>query len=358
MPLKLYKRGKIYHFRGTVAGDRLRGSTETADRKAAERIANKVETDALERRLNGPQDPKDVLTFPQAVTLYLQANKPDDYLDKIEDYWKDTKVRDMTAGAIKQSAIDLYPNAAPQTRNRQVITPTQAVINHCAELELCAFIRIKRFEEENVGIKTPVDQDWLDTFLLYARPMIKALVLVMYATACRFCEAHRLTWKTDIDLKKRTVKIRDTKTQKTRIAHLPQRVVVALANLPRERQPYTQGDAYLYRPFYLSESALRRQWDEDVAKAAEAVQDFERLTFHCCRHGFATSMLRKGIDPKTAAAKGGWDDVALFMETYAHAMEDPTLTDVLFDTASENSGAQPKTDTPLTQGSTRREQNQ
>jgi hypothetical protein len=38
-------------------------------------------------------------------------------------------------------------------------------------------------------------------------------------------------------------------------------------------------------------------------------------------------MLRNGIDAKTAAEKGGWHDIALFMKTYAHAMTDPTLTD-------------------------------
>src|ERR1700747_2231959 len=50
--------------------------------------------------------------------------------------------------------------------------------------------------------------------------------------------------------------------------------------LPRERQPYTQGGGYLERPFYLSEATLRRQWDADVAKTADAVEGFERLTFH------------------------------------------------------------------------------
>ena len=41
-------------------------------------------------------------------------------------------------------------------------------------------------------------------------------------------------------------------------------------------------------------------------------------------------MLRKGVDPKTAAELGGWDSVTLFMETYAHAMPKAQLTDNLF----------------------------
>src|SRR5262245_36569690 len=101
---------------------------------------------------------------------------------------------------------------------------------------------------------------------------------------------------------------------------MPLPLFVAMSNLPRDR-----------KPFYWSESSLRRFWDEDVAKAAEAVPDFERLTFHSCRHGFATKMLRDGTDAKTAAWLGGWDDIGLFMKTYAHAMKDPTLTEGIFD---------------------------
>lgn len=79
----------------------------------------------------------------------------------------------------------------------------------------------------------------------------------------------------------------------------------------------------------------RRRWDEDVAEAAKAVPGFERLTFHSCRHGFATKMLRDGMDPKTAAWLGGWDDVSLFMDTYAHAIEDPALNERIFDIGHE-----------------------
>ena len=329
MPLKLFKRktrdGYIWHYRGTIAGDRLRGTTGTADRKIAARLVSEIENRHHKRHLDGPQE---VLTFPQAVAIYEKAGKGLDarsarYIAKLEDYWRDTKVKDMTPGAIKQSARDLYPGCSGATWNREVITPTQAIINHCAELEvggkpLCPPVRIKRFEFET-AMKTPVTLEWLNTLCAHARPVTKALVLTMFATACRFGEAHRLDWL-DLNFKERTIKIRDTKTKKQRIAHMPQPLLVALANLPRDKAP-----------FYRSESALRRQWDADVATTAEAAEGFERLTFHCCRHGFATDMLRKGVDPKTAASLGGWDDIGLFMETYAHAMQDKTLTDKLFD---------------------------
>ena len=56
---------------------------------------------------------------------------------------------------------------------------------------------------------------------------------------------------------------------------MPQPLLVALANLPGERKPDS-------KVFDWSESQLRRYWDADVAKAAEALPNFERLTFHSC----------------------------------------------------------------------------
>lgn len=331
MPLDIYRRGKIWHYRGTVAGDRLRGSTGTADRGLASRKASEIERAHYKRHLDGPEE---VLTFPQAVTLYLRAHTPTKrsraYLDKIEDHWKDARVKDITPGAIRQSAIDIHPDASGATRNRQVITPTQAIINHCAGLDLCAPVRVKRFKF-TAKIKKPVTLDWLNTFCDHARPIVKALLLDMFATACRFNEVHRHVWR-DYDLRARTIAIRDTKTGKERSAHMPQPLLVALANLPGDRKPDS-------KVFDWSETSLRRFWDEDVAKTAEAVQGFERLTFHSCRHGFATKMLRDGKDPKTAAWLGGWDDIGLFMKTYAHAIQDPTLTEDIFDTLA----TQPKT---------------
>ena len=315
MPLKLYRRGKTWHYRGTVAGDLLRGSTGTENRELAARIASEIETRNHKRHLDGPQE---VLTFPQAVALYLKSGKSDKYLSKIEDHWKNARVKDMTAGAIRQSAIDLYPGCSGATWNRQVITPTQAIINHCAELELCPPIRIKRFKFEK-KIKRPVTLEWLDQFCGAAEPDIEALALFMFSTGCRISEARRLEWS-DIDFKERTILVRKTKNKRERLPSMPPKLLVALANLPRDKKPF-------HRP----EMTLRRAWDRTINLVA-ADKDFARLTFHCCRHGFATKLLRDNIDPKTAAWLGGWESVSLFIETYAHAMKNSRLTDGLFDT--------------------------
>jgi integrase len=168
------------------------------------------------------------------VALYLKAEKPGKYLKKIIAHWKDALVNTMTAAAIRQSAIDLYPNASGATRNRQVITPTLAVINHCADLELCAHIRMKKGNrfKFTAKIKTPITVEWLDSFCAHARPLTAALALTMFGTACRISEAMRLEWR-DIDFNARTILIKDRKTKKERLAHMQDRLLVALANLSR-----------------------------------------------------------------------------------------------------------------------------
>lgn len=315
MPVRIFRRkgSQIYSYRGTVAGRRLRGSTGTTDKARAERIAAEKETEQWKCHLDGPEA---VLTFAKAAIMYRAAGKETRFLPRIEDYWKDTLVRDIKPGAIKQMAIDLFPNCTAATRNRQGIVPAQAVINHCAEMEKCSLIRVKRFKEEQ-KVKRPVTLDWLDKFCAAADQHIAALAIFMFATGCRISEAMRLEWS-DVDFQARNVLIRKTKNKKQRQPHMPNRLLIALANLPRDGKG----------PFTKPRTTLRWQWD----RALDRAEGIERLTFHSCRHGFATKLLRDGIDPKTAAGLGGWDSISLFMETYAHAMQQPDLTETLFST--------------------------
>jgi integrase len=325
MSLTVKKRGQTYHYSGTVAGRRLRGTTGTTDKARAERIAAEKESDEWKRHLDGPEA---VLTFAKASILYRAAGGESRFLSRIEDYWKDTLIKDIKPGMIRQMAIDLYPNCSGGTRNRQAIVPAQAIINHCHELEMCPPIRVKRFKFEK-KIKKPVMLAWLDTFCAHTdRPEIGPLAIFMFATGCRISEAMRLQWK-DIDFQNRCILVRKTKNKKERLPHMPQRLLVALANLPRDRPPFSAA-----------QTTLRDAWDRAIEAAARAAGEdgFERLTFHSCRHGFATTLLRDGIDPKTAAGLGGWESIQLFMDTYAHAIQDATLTDRLFpDTADKKS---------------------
>lgn len=320
MPLKIYKRNKIWHYRGTVSGRRLRGSTEATDKEIAERIASDIQDKAWRSHLDGPGA---ALTFAQASIAYRQDERDQRFLEPIEDYWKDTLVPKITGEAIRQMARKLYPNASNATLNRQGIVPAQAIINYAAALEWCAPIKVRRFKVK-AKRKTPVTRDWVKAFAAQAVEdnlfHLAALCLFMFGTGARRGEACSLKWGA-VELFQKTAIINQTKVDSERVAHLSPPVIAALANIPSNRNP----DDLVFQ--YASGESVGQVWNNVIERAGLA-----KLSPHCCRHGFATTMLQAGIDPKTVADRGGWKDVATVMKYYAHAMDDPTVTDVLFGT--------------------------
>lgn len=321
MSLKLYRRGKVWHYRGTIAGRRIRGSCQTTDQERAARTAAEIEGREWKCASDGPQS---VLTFAQASLLYRKAGKEVRFLERIEDYWKDTLVKDIKASAIKQMALELYPNATNATRNRQAIIPCQAVINNAAEAELCSYIKVKRFKTDK-KIRPPFTLDWVNAFWKHRdNDYVGALALFMFATGARVSEALAVHWE-HVDLPRRVALIPKSKIMEQREVHLPPRVVAAFAGLKR-----VPGRSVFW---YKTRMSCMRSWENTIKAAG-----IKRMTPHSGRHGFATTTLRSGIDAKTGAWLGGWKSIRHYMETYAHAIQDITLNDVVFDTKL----AQPK----------------
>jgi len=326
MPVKIYKRGAIWHYRGTVAGRLLRGSTKTASKEIAQRIAAEHEARHWKGHLDGPAS---VLTFAQAAMLYRAANKSDRFLRKIEDHWRDTPVKAITAAAIRQSAITLYPTAGPATRNRQAIVPTQAISNHAASHELCPYIRVGRFPVIR-KTKTPADWEWVQAFMAHAtKPNLAALACMMFLTGARISQALAITWD-DVDFKARKVRIAATaKGDDDRLAHMPNELIAALANIecPKILHQMMQrngtertGAVFQFK----SRGNIKTQWAGACRRAG-----IRPLTPHSCRHGFATGLLDQGVSPITVANRGGWKNPRHVFETYGHDVAPADVTDVL-----------------------------
>lgn len=326
MPLKIYRRkgSAVYHYRGTLAGHRLRGSSGTSNKETAQRIASSIEDKFWKRGLDGKEKG---LTWPKAVALYLSAGKQSRFMPKLVKYWVDAKIADINSGSIRQAAIDLYPQAKNSTRNRQVIVPMLAVINHCAELNLCPPMKMKRFKVET-KIKKPVTLEWINAFEAHCeRPDIRALAVFLFATGARISEARNVKWD-DIDFGRRKVLIRQSKIGEEREAHLPPHLFVTLANLGRDASP-----------FDVPYTSARDAWARTTKAAG-----IEPLTFHSCRHGFATTLHDKGVGVKTIAKAGGWKSAQHLFQTYLHADEDATVTDKLFDTETDTASASSEKD--------------
>ena len=316
MPLRLHKRGKIWHYAGTIDGQRLRGTCGTEDKTRAQRVAAEAETRYWQERDEGPAA---TLTFGDAAILYRQAGKSTRHLKKVEDYWKDTLVKKINAGVIHKGAMATYPSAMASTRNRQFIVPTQAIINHAAGLDLCPMIRVKRLQVIRRE-KEPATVEWVMAFAASANPHLGALCLFMFATGARISEALNVLWR-DVDFYQAKATIHSTKVGLERRAHLPNVVVNALDKIGGNRNP----DEKVFK--YSTRNTVQPQWAKACRRAG-----IKHLKPHACRHGFATAMLQAGIDPVTVAKLGGWKDTAQLFKTYGHAMTDETVTNRIFGT--------------------------
>lgn len=186
---------------------------------------------------------------------------------------------------------------------------------------------MKRFKVDT-KIKKPVTLEWINAFRTNADRMdIGALAIFLFATGARITEALSVRWE-DIDFGKRTVLIRQSKLGNERVAHLPVEAFLALANLPRDREP-----------FAIAYTTAREAWARTVGAAG-----LEPLTFHSCRHGFATALHDKGVGVKKIAKLGGWKSAQHLFNTYLHADEDATTTDLLFDTEADTAKTTDKQD--------------
>src|ERR1700722_18976474 len=150
-------------------------------------------------------------------------------------------IRDLPLDRIDQFAIDnaaddLFPNATPQTKNREFYTPVAAVI-HRAGVER----RIKR----PVGWKGTPSTSWLEpqqAFRLFAEAdaidrEFGLLVRFLVYTGLRLGEALNARLR-DLHLDERTLYVPDTKTGTPRPVHLPPVIVDALlAQTPRPARP-------------------------------------------------------------------------------------------------------------------------
>jgi integrase len=313
----LKKRGDVWHYSFTVDGKRYRESSGTSEKRLAEDIAIKHEGRVRRAAVHGAEA---VLTFAEALNLYAQDGKDTRFTIPLLDHFGKWKVSAITGPEIRKAAKILYPNAAPATWNRQVITPMRAIVNHAADAKRMQKISVTRFKEERPQ-RPAGSKAWIDTFCKTAKkmdmPETAAIARFLFETAARVSEACRLTWD-DVNLQLGTAYLAKTKTTPRKV-FLTRAMVIDLANI-RSLHPTLVFAA-------ANRSTVKKRVDKVITKAG-----LVRLTSHeFGRHGFATEMIvRNDVDVATTADHGGWKSRRLLMETYVEGDGNREVIDRVF----------------------------
>lgn len=302
MRLELVWREGWAYIHGTAPdGKRVRKSAKTRDPVQAEAQRAALEAKLWKVHHYGPEA---VMTFGDGAVAYASNGGETRYLMPVARMLENVRLKDVSGEMIREMAIKLYPDAKPATRNRQAITPAQAVVNYCHSKKWCPPIRVRRFKVEKPS-KKAVKADYLDAMRPHLPHRLYVLMLFLHQTGRRVGEAVGI----------------EPEWIAGRVVHIPKtkngdaaRVVMteALAELVHALEP-RHGRVFGYSTHYSVYNTLRR---------AAAKAGVEYLGTHQPgRHSFATTLHDAGWQSSAIAEAGGWKSVALVASTYEHPTE-------------------------------------
>jgi integrase len=330
MPLRLIppRKGKTpnWGIRGTylkVAVDRSSGTHRKA---VANRLKQQIER-AIERgEYPEPRPAPGAPTFLSAAVAYMKAGRSPRYVGKLIEYFGETPLTEIGQVEIDAAAIAIYPNVTPATRNRQVYSPTSAVLHHA---------RIPLALDRPKGAKGRVVTDYLppadaDAIILAARSFdaeLELLLTFLLYTGARLGEALTLRWD-DVQIEDGSARIRTSKNALPRELYLRTDLLAALA---AHRPQEGHGRVFrFHQGGWLNGLLLRAKLaacglpaPERPAKGEHRNVPVHRLSwvnFHTFRHTWASWMRRYGrADVQGLVATGNWVDTRSAAR-YVHAV--------------------------------------
>lgn len=306
MALKLYAPGerrnnRYYVVRGRLLGEQYEFSTETTDKKAAERI--KAE---FEARIRSGEPRRGTAKWEDAVTIYQESrtlSRSDErYIKRLGEVFGGKLLKDIKLKDIALAANRLYGGCLEQTKNRQAYVPAAAVLHYAAKNDYCEYIRIEKLRETEPETSAIYPED-MDLLIENTEGAMRALLETLAYQGWRITET-LLTRREHFDFPGKRINRWISKSRRWKWTPLEDGVAEVLEALP----PRPDGYVFPWRDRNNFYRALRPVLDRLGVY----------YTPHMSRHGFATALIEEGTDLKSIMEAGGWEDMKS-VERYAHA---------------------------------------
>lgn len=302
MPLKLKppRAGKtpFYSVRGTYLGCYIDRSLATGDQRTAKRLLKNLENEIERGVVSGGKRQKG---FAAAAASYMKAGGEGRFLQPLILHFTHTPLDKIDQDAADAACGKIYPDATPQTINRQFYTPLIAVKNYAGDK-----IEIKR----PIGWRSPKKTFFLMPEKAFAlldacgnvsdrkdvNLRFRALNTLLLYCGLRLSEGLSIE-RSRIYLPQRRAYLPETKNGEPRPLFLPEPVVEALEAFPGG----IDGEGRL---FGWHKAGRLYAWLEEASKRSGVVLP-PRVAFHVWRHTWATWMKGVGAD---LMKTGAWAD--------------------------------------------------
>ena len=305
--LKIVRRGKKGIFqivgRNPVTGRGIRKSTGLSSERHAEAKRIQLEARLLDEATYGKRR---TATFSEALILYKQKGHSERFTALLNEHFGMKQLADIGDLDLSRFVTLYYPNAQPQTVDRQVYTPMVSIWREAHAAGMCGpheFRRPKKPERETVVFAT--DED-IAALLPVSNSRLRAAVLLLSFTGARASEVCRIM-PADVDWVAHSVLLRKTKSGKPRVVPLTPMTLEALLPLRQAKGP-------------LCGYANRWRLNRALETACEAAGVPVMTSHQVGRHAFAARLLRQGKTLKEVQEAGGWSAASMPMvaATYAH----------------------------------------
>lgn len=296
----LFRRGRFWWIRFTYKGKLIRKSTETGDKKLAERIYHKVMTQIAEgkwfERLPGEE-----IIFREMMGRFeseyfsnlasFMACKS--YIKGLVAFFGDYTLLEITPSLISEFKIRRKAEGVkPATIHRQLGLMKRAFNLAVREWEWCKENPVTKVSLERLNNKR---DRWLtleeEERLLQSSPLwLREIIVFALNTGMRLGEILSLTWK-GVDLFRKTATVFKSKNNERRTIPLNQKVFELLKARAKVRLIKTDLVFHSQNHTPLDKGNIRRAFCATLKKTG--IEDFR---FHDLRHTFATRLVQAGVD--------------------------------------------------------------
>lgn len=329
--MSLHQRKGIWYWRKMIDGVTLNRSTQTNDKKLAEKLVRKWEHEAVqaikydgERPVTLYEAIDSFLTQRQHIPSYTSARQhmqhwknalPNEKMKSLQQYQVQAVVTKRLAEGAGQNTISVF------------VTYWNALINHCKANKLSPGPKLDRVQSKRTRFRIITEQE--EAAMLAAtcpnakypgkNPLNDArkqdnqdLLVCLLHLGARINEAQNLRWS-DADFANNTILVRRLKNGDDTLLMMTKALRTVL-----ERRYTSKIDNWVF-PTKSEKGKADVGWVTDAAIRAGVDFESGKVTSHTFRHSAATRLLRAGMDIRKVQTFLGHKSITSTL-VYLHAM--------------------------------------